>query len=85
MYFANVPQNVWRYELGGYPVLKKWLGYRQAARRDGRPLTLAERQEFRSMVQRIAALLALHGEADALYEKAGAAAFTAEDLGVRGK
>jgi hypothetical protein len=81
--FANVPDAVWRYELGGYPVLKKWLGYRQASRRKGEPLTLAERQHFRSMIQRIAALLALHEAADALYEKAAAAAFTAEDLGVR--
>lgn len=26
---------LWNYQLGGYPVLKKWLGYRQADRRDG--------------------------------------------------
>jgi hypothetical protein len=83
VYFGNVPKAVWRYELGGYPVLKKWLGYRQAARRNGQPLTLGERQHFRSMIQRVAALLALHQVADALYEKAAAAAFTAEDLGVR--
>lgn len=83
VYFTNVPKAVWRYELGGYPVLKKWLGYRQANRRNGQPLTLAERQHFRSMVQRIAALLALHEAADALYEKAAATAFTAEELGVR--
>lgn len=31
--FANVPELVWSYQLGGYPVLKKWLGYRQADRR----------------------------------------------------
>jgi hypothetical protein len=28
--FANVPAAVWRFELGGYPTVKKWLGYRQA-------------------------------------------------------
>lgn len=83
IYFGNVPKAVWRYELGGYPVLKKWLGYRQAARRNGQPLTLGERQHFRSMIQRIAALLVLHEAADALYEKAAASAFTAEELGVR--
>jgi Type ISP C-terminal specificity domain/N-6 DNA Methylase len=27
VHFANVPEAVWRYELGGYPVLRKWLGY----------------------------------------------------------
>lgn len=83
VYFANVPKAVWSYEIGGYPVLKKWLGYRQANRCNGRALTLAERQHFRSMIQRIAALVALHGAADSLYERAAAAAFTAEELGVR--
>ena len=83
MYFANVPKAVCSYEIGGYPVLKKWLGYRQAGRRDGPPLTLAERQHFRSMIQRIAALLALHEVTDVLYERSAAAAFTAEELGVR--
>lgn len=83
VYFGNIPKAVWSYEISGYPVLKKWLGYRQAGRRDGRPLTLEERQHFRSMVQRLAALLTLHEAADALYEKSAAAAFTAEELGVR--
>jgi hypothetical protein len=27
VFFANVPESVWQYELGGYPVMKKWLGY----------------------------------------------------------
>jgi hypothetical protein len=26
-FYANVPEAVWTYQLGGYPVLKKWLGY----------------------------------------------------------
>lgn len=50
VFFANVPEPVWKFELGGYPVLKKWLGYRQANRRDGRPLTPDERRWFKSMV-----------------------------------
>jgi len=83
VYFANVPKAVWGYEIGGYPVLKKWLGYRQASRRDGRPLALTERHHFRSMIQRIAALLALHVTADALYDRSAAAALTAEELNVR--
>ncbi len=83
VYFSNVPKAVWSYEIGGYPVLKKWLGYRQANRCNGRALTLVERQHFRSMVQRIAALVTLHEVADALYERSAAAAFTAEELGVR--
>ena len=50
-YFGNVPELVWSYQLGGYPVLKKWLGYRQADRRDGRPLTDDERQWFRQIIR----------------------------------
>ena len=42
VFLANVPREVWRYELGGYPVLKKWLGYRYANRRSNRPLALSE-------------------------------------------
>ena len=79
-YFANVPELVWNYQLGGYPVLKKWLGYRQADRRDGKALTNDERRWFRQMVQRIGALLALGPSLDALYQDAAANAFTAEEL-----
>jgi len=46
VYFSNVPEGVMRYELGGYAVLKKWLGYRHRDRRDGKPLTLADAQHF---------------------------------------
>jgi len=80
-YFANVPELVWTYQLGGYPVLKKWLGYRQANRRCGNPLTDDERRWFRQMIQRIAALLALGPSLDALYQEAAAGAFTAKELG----
>jgi Type ISP C-terminal specificity domain len=68
-----VPELVWTYQLGGYPVLKKWLSYRQADRRD-------ERRWFRQVIQRIAALLALGPSLDALYQDAAANAFTAEEL-----
>lgn len=79
-YFANVPELIWNYQLGGYPILKKWLGYRQADRRDGKPLTDDERRWFRETIQRIAALLALGPSLDALYQDAAANAFTAEEL-----
>ncbi|KAF0227106.1 MAG: helicase-like [Beijerinckiaceae bacterium] len=81
-FFAHVPEAVWTYQLGGYPVLKKWLGYRQADRRDGNPLTDDERKWFRQVIQRIAALLALGVELDALYQRAAADAFTASELGI---
>ncbi|MBS0527235.1 MAG: hypothetical protein JSS04_26640 [Proteobacteria bacterium] len=79
-FFSNVPQEVWTFQLGGYPVLKKWLGYRQADRRDGRPLTDEERRWFREMIQRIAALLALSPKLDSLYQAVAADAFTAKEL-----
>jgi Type ISP C-terminal specificity domain len=79
-YFANVPEQVWNYQLGGYPVLKKWLGYRQADRRDGKQLTDDECRWFRQIIQRTAALLALGPSLNALYQDAAANAFTAEEL-----
>jgi len=80
VFFANVPEAVWKYDLGGYPVLKKWLGYRQANRRDGKPLSTEERRWFRAVVQRIAALLALSPRLDELYSAVSEDAFTAEEL-----
>jgi hypothetical protein len=79
-YFGNVPELVWSYQLGGYPVLKKWLGYRQADRRDGRPLTDDERQWFRQTIRRVAALLALGPALNELYEQTAANTFTVEEL-----
>ncbi|WP_428393409.1 type ISP restriction/modification enzyme [Lichenicoccus sp.] len=82
-HFAHVPEAVWTYQLGGYPVLKKWLGYRQADRRDGKPLTEGERRWLRQMIQRVAALLALGPTLDSLYQEAATSGFTAEELGIR--
>ena len=82
VFFANIPEAVWKYELGGYPILKKWLGYRQSDRRDGQPLTTDERYWFRSVIQRIAALLALSPQLDELYAAAAENAFTAVELGI---
>lgn len=81
-FFGNVPEAVWNYQLGGYPVLKKWLAYRQANRTGGKPLSDTERRWFRSVIQRIAALAALGPELDDLYQDCIAEAFTAADLGV---
>ncbi len=81
-FFANVPELVWTYQLGGYPVLKKWLGYRQSDRRDSKPLTDEERRWFRSVIQRIAALLALRPQLNALYQEVSANCFTSAELGI---
>jgi len=78
--FAHAPRGVRTRQLGGYPVLKKRLGYRQADRRDGKPLTDDERKRFRQVVQRIAALLALGSELDIRYQKAVVNAFTTAEL-----
>lgn len=76
IFFRNVPSDVWSYELGGYPVLKKWLGYRDARRRNNQPLTLNEKDHLRGMVQRIAAVLALRNQLNSLYERASTDAWT---------
>ena len=55
-WWCNVPATVWRYKLGGYQVLKKWLSYRE---RDilARPLRPEEVQHFTDTARRIAAIL----------------------------
>lgn len=83
VYLKNVPGKIWEYELGGYPVIKKWLGSRDATRRPGKPLSIEEMDHLRSMIHRIAALLLLHDKLDAAYENAIGDSFTAEELGLR--
>lgn len=82
VYLRHVPERAWTYELGGYQVIKKWLGYREARRRAGQPLSFTEKDHLRSMVQRICAMLLLEPQLDALYDRAAADAFTSEDLGL---
>jgi hypothetical protein len=82
VFFANVPAAVWTYQLGGYPVLKKWLSYRQADRYDDKPLNNEDRRWVRAIVQRIAAILALRETLDRLYSEAAANAYTAAELGI---
>ena len=55
-FWRNVPAAVWRYKLGGYPVLKKWLSYRER-KVLGRPLLPEEVQHFTDTARCIAALL----------------------------
>lgn len=65
-YWANVPMNVWRYKLGGYQVIKKWLSYRE---KDvlGRALRFDEVLYVTEMARRIAAILLMGPELDANY------------------
>jgi hypothetical protein len=62
------------------PVLKKWLGYRQADCRGGEPLTPDEPRWFRSTVQRIAAILAIGPRLADLYSAASEDASAAAEL-----
>ena len=54
-YWSNIPQKVWHYTLSGYPVIKKWLSYREAGVL-GRAITPAEAEEVMNMARRITAL-----------------------------
>lgn len=76
VYLSNVPRAVWEHELGGYPVVAKWLGYRLRRFRNGRPLSLAEKDMLREIIQRLAALIALHASLDEIYGRAAANAWS---------
>lgn len=69
--WIDVPEAVWKYTLGGYQVLKKWLSYRESALL-GRPLTSDEAQEFTHHVRRIAAILCLSPKLDEHYSTCAA-------------
>lgn len=65
-YWSNIPAGVWEYTLGGYPVVKKWLSYRELDVL-GRPLKLEEVRYVTEMVRRIAAILLKGPALDAHY------------------
>ena len=67
-YWRCVPSNVWRYTIGGYQVIKKWLSYRERALL-GRDLKSEEARYVTEMVRRIAALVLMQPELDANYER----------------
>jgi hypothetical protein len=65
-YWACVPERVWRFTIGGYQVVKKWLSYRE---RDllGRALTTDEARYVGHVVRRLALLRLLAPALDANY------------------
>jgi len=67
-YWRCVPANVWRYTIGGYQVIKKWLSYRERALL-GRDLKPEEARYVTEMVRRIATLVLMQPELDANYER----------------
>jgi type I restriction-modification system DNA methylase subunit len=66
-HWKNIPHAVWNYRIGGYPVLNKWLSYRDN-RFLGRALNTDDIREFMHIVRRISALLALTDQLNANYQ-----------------
>lgn len=73
VYWSNVPSDVWAMTIGGYPVLKKWLSYREL-RVLGRSLRSDELTYVTEVARRLKSLLLLYGELDANYRAVVAAA-----------
>lgn len=65
--WTGVPEAVWRLLIGGYPVLKKWLSYRDITV-TGRALSRDEAREVSAMVRRLASFVLLGDHLDANYE-----------------
>jgi hypothetical protein len=63
-----VPARVWKYTIGGYQVMKKWLSYRERALL-GRDLKPDEARYVTEMARRIAAVLLLEPALDENYER----------------
>jgi hypothetical protein len=65
-YWANVPERVWEFTIGGYQVMKKWLSYREYDLL-GRPLKPEEAREVTAMARHLAALCLLQPKLDEDY------------------
>ena len=65
-YWKNIPLRVWKYTIGGYQVIKKWLSYRERPLL-GRPLSREEVRYVRDVARRLAAILLLEPTLDANY------------------
>ncbi len=67
-YWRCVPARVWKYTIGGYQVMKKWLSYRERALL-GRDLKPDEARYVTEMTRRIAAIPLLEPALDANYKR----------------
>lgn len=67
VYLADVPIGAWRRELGGYQVIRKWLGYRHIQRNNNQALTLDEQRWLRNIILRLTAIDALEPALDEAY------------------
>jgi hypothetical protein len=66
--WRNIPAGVWRYTIGGYQVIKKWLSFREH-KVLGRAISLDELDEITKISGRIAALLLMGPNLDAGYSQ----------------
>ena len=66
--WRGIPKAVWDYYIGGYPVIRKWLSYRES-KIIGRRLTKEEAREVRDKVRRITGLILLSDKLDENYKK----------------
>jgi hypothetical protein len=71
-WWSNVPTRVWDYMLGGYPVIKKWLSYRDQTVL-GRVLKPDEAAYVSEMVRRVAGILLMGPSLDSNYAASKAA------------
>jgi len=67
-YWRCVPARAWKYTIGGYQVMKKWLSYRERPLL-GRDLKPDEARYVTEMTRRIAAIMLLEPALDANYER----------------
>ena len=68
-FWSGVPENAWKFRIGGYQVAKKWLSYREQSALK-RPLRAEEVRHFTATIRRLAAILLLAEDLDANYESA---------------
>ena len=68
-FWSGVPENAWKFRIGGYQIAKKWLSYREQSVLK-RPLRAEEVRHFTATIRRLAAILLLAEDLDANYESA---------------
>ncbi|MGI8870508.1 MAG: hypothetical protein ACR2F6_17090 [Mycobacteriales bacterium] len=66
----NIPDTVWSYTACGFPVLSKWLSYRVSSPNRPRELSGNDRDTFRLLTRRIAALVDLQADCDRAFTAA---------------
>jgi hypothetical protein len=66
-YWQNIPDRVWKYTIGGYQVIKKWLSYR-AQNVLGRPMKPDEIKHIVETARRISAIILLEPKLDQNYQ-----------------